>query len=166
MFIWSPVKSTTIPIQQVVQGFKTGWDDNRIHRRDRKRTITPSADPVSEPTGIVFDRLQPKLSSLKLPVGYELAWGGEYEAQHDAQVALGSKVPVSFIMMILVVILLFSKIKQPLIIWLTVPLSIIGVTIGLLIAHKPFDFMALLGFLSLTGMLIKNAMDRVNSEAG
>ncbi len=158
MFIWSPVKSANVPIQQVVQDFKTGWEDTRIHRRDRKQTITPSADPVSEPTGIVFDRLQPKIEAIKFPQGYELAWGGEHEAQHDAQAALASKLPIGFVLMILVVILLFSKLKQPLIIWLTVPLSIIGVTIGLLIARKPFDFMALLGFLSLTGMLIKNAI--------
>ena len=158
MFIWSPVKNANIPIQQVVQGFKVGWDDNRIHRRDRKLTITPSADPWNEPTGIVYDRLSPKIEAIKLPIGYELAWGGEYEAQHDAQKALASKVPISVVLMILVVILLFSKVRQPLIIWLTVPLSIIGVTIGLLLARLPFDFMALLGFLSLAGMLIKNAI--------
>jgi multidrug efflux pump subunit AcrB len=167
MFIWSPVLNANIPIQQVVQGFKVAWDDNRLHRRDRKLTITPSADPDNEPTGIVFDRLQPKIEAMKLPVGYELAWGGEFEAQRDAQVALNSKLPISFILMILVVILLFSKVKQPLIIWLTVPLSIIGVTIGLLLAREPFDFMALLGFLSLTGMLIKNAIvliDQIDLE--
>lgn len=158
MFIWSPVKSTNVPIQQVVQDFKTGWEDTRIHRRDRKLTITPSADPVSEPTAIVYGRVAPKIEEIKYPQGYEVTWGGEHEAQHDAQTALASKLPIGFVMMILVVILLFSKLKQPLIIWLTVPLSIIGVTIGLLIARKPFDFMALLGFLSLTGMLIKNAI--------
>lgn len=167
LFIWSPVKNANIPIQQVVQGFKVGWDDNRLHRRDRKLTITPSADPLNEPIGIVFDRLRPKIEAMKLPVGYELAWGGEYEAQRDAQDALASKVPISVALMILVVILLFSKVRQPLIIWLTVPLSIIGVTIGLLIARQPFDFMALLGFLSLTGMLIKNAIvliDQIDLE--
>src|SRR5262249_53581114 len=146
------VKQTNIPIQQVVKGFNTSWEDTRIHRRDRKRTITPSANPVSEPTEIVFERIRPKIEAIQLPLGYELAWGGEHEAQNDAQVALAQKVPISFILMILVVIMLFSKVRQPLIVWLTVPLSIIGVTVGLLLAHKPFDFMALLGFLSLTGM--------------
>jgi multidrug efflux pump subunit AcrB len=72
--------------------------------------------------------------------------------------ALAAKLPLSFFLMILVVILLFGKVRQSLIIWLTVPLSIIGVTTGLLLANKPFDFMALLGFLSLTGMLIKNGI--------
>lgn len=158
LFIWSPLKKTNVPIQQVVKAFKTGWEDPRIHRRDRKRTITPSADPVQEPTGTVFERLRAQIERIHFPAGYELAWGGEFESQSDAQMALAAKLPISFLLMILVVILLFGKVRQSLIIWLTVPLSIIGVTIGLLLARKPFDFMALLGFLSLTGMLIKNGI--------
>ena len=70
-------------------------------------------------------------------------------------------------MMILVVIFLFNAFRQPLIIWLTVPLSIIGVTAGLLIFKQPFGFMALLGLMSLSGMLIKNAIvliDQINLE--
>lgn len=158
LFIWSPLSKANVPIQQVVKDFETAWEDPRIHRRDRKRTITPSADPIQEPTGTVFARLRAQIERIHLPVGYELAWGGEHENQSDAQMALAAKLPLSFLLMILVVILLFGKVRQALIIWLTVPLSIIGVTIGLLLAQKPFDFMALLGFLSLTGMLIKNGI--------
>jgi len=167
LFIWSPLSNTNVPIQQVVKDFQTKWEDSRIHRRDRKRTITPSADPLNEPTGVVFKRLKNQIESIPLPLGYELAWGGEQESQSDAQIALAAKLPASFLLMILVVILLFGKVRQSLIIWLTVPLSIIGVTIGLLSTQKPLDFMALLGFLSLTGMLIKNGIvliDQIDLE--
>ena len=61
-------------------------------------------------------------------------------------------------MMILVSILLFGKVRQPLIIWLTVPLAIVGITAGLLGFDGAFDFMSLLGALSLIGLLIKNAI--------
>jgi multidrug efflux pump subunit AcrB len=70
-------------------------------------------------------------------------------------------------MMILIVIFLFNAIRQPLIIWLTVPLAIIGVAAGLLLFDQPFGFMALLGLMSLTGMLIKNAIvlvDQIDAE--
>lgn len=167
MFIWSPTKEVNVPIQQVVKDFDVGWEDTRIHRRDRKRTITASSDPTYEPTGVVFDQISPEIENIPYPTGYELAWGGEHESQSDAQNALAANLPLSFLLMILVVILLFSKVRQPLIIWLTVPLSIIGVTIGLLLFYKPFDFMALLGFLSLTGMLIKNGIvliDQIDLE--
>ena len=60
--------------------------------------------------------------------------------------------------MVLIVIALFNSLRQPLVIWLTVPLAVIGVTVGLLLTRQPFGFMALLGFMSLSGMLIKNAI--------
>ncbi len=90
--------------------------------------------------------------------GYFIAWGGEAEDSSDATTQLAASIPIYFGMMILAVIFLFNAFKQPLIIWLTVPLSIIGVTAGLLIFNQPFGFMALLGLMSLAGMLIKNAI--------
>lgn len=60
--------------------------------------------------------------------------------------------------MVLVTVLLFARVRQPLMIWLVVPMAVCGVTVGLLVTGKPFDFMSLLGLLSLTGMLIKNAV--------
>ena len=60
--------------------------------------------------------------------------------------------------MFIISVLLFGKARQPLIIWLIVPMAVVGVVAGLLIADLPFGFMSLLGFLSLFGMLIKNAI--------
>ena len=90
--------------------------------------------------------------------GYFLAWGGELEDSADSTQQLAANIPLYFGMMILAVILLFNAFKQPLIIWLTVPLSLIGVVAGLLLLNQPFGFMALLGLMSLSGMLIKNAI--------
>ena len=95
---------------------------------------------------------------LKGKPGYFIAWGGEVEDSSDATAQLAASIPIYFGMMILVVIFLFNAFRQPLIIWLTVPLSVIGVTVGLLIFKQPFGFMALLGLMSLSGMLIKNAI--------
>ena len=95
---------------------------------------------------------------LKGKPGYFIAWGGEVEDSSDATAQLAANIPMYFGMMILMVIFLFNSFKQPLIIWLTVPLSLIGVTAGLLLFDQPFGFMALLGLMSLSGMLIKNAI--------
>jgi len=95
---------------------------------------------------------------LKGMPGYFLAWGGELEDSADSTKQLAENIPIYFGMMILVVIFLFNAFRQPLIIWLTVPLSLIGVTCGLLLLKQPFGFMALLGLMSLAGMLIKNAI--------
>ncbi|MBT8360900.1 MAG: efflux RND transporter permease subunit, partial [Deltaproteobacteria bacterium] len=95
---------------------------------------------------------------LKGKPGYFIAWGGEAEDSSDSTAQLAANIPLYFGMMILVVIFLFNAFRQPLIIWLTVPLSIIGVTAGLLLLNQPFGFMSLLGLMSLSGMLIKNAI--------
>lgn len=168
--IWSPIKQTPVPIGQVVSEFRTDSADTLVRRNDRIRTITPSANPISGKDGAasaLFERLRPQIEAIDLPPGYFLEWGGEFEDSRDAQVALAKQLPVGFIAMIVIVVLLFGKVRQPLIIWLTVPLAIIGVTIGLLGTDGAFGFMALLGLLSLTGMLIKNAIvliDQIDLE--
>ena len=104
---------------------------------------------------------------LKDKPGYFIAWSGEAEDSADATTQLANSIPIYFGMMILAVIFLFNAFRQPLIIWLTVPLAIIGVTAGLLIFNQPFGFMALLGVMSLAGMLIKNAIvliDQIDLE--
>jgi multidrug efflux pump subunit AcrB len=104
---------------------------------------------------------------LKDMPGYTIAWGGEAEDSAKAQDGLAGSIPIFFGLMVFLVILLFDSIKQTLIIWLTVPLSVIGVTAGLLLFGQPFGFMALLGLMSLSGMLIKNAVvliDQINLE--
>jgi multidrug efflux pump subunit AcrB len=117
----------------------------------------------------LFARVRPKVEALDLPPGYEMEWGGEYEDSGNAKAGLAASLPMFILAMILITIMLFNSLKQPLIIWLTVPLALIGVTVGLLATGQPFGFMALLGFLSLIGMLIKNAIvliDEINLQSG
>ena len=99
-----------------------------------------------------------QIEALALPPGYSLSWGGEFEDAHEAQSGLYQALPVGFLFMIITSILLFGKVRQPLIIWLTVPLAIICITAGLLTTGGAFDFMSILGGLSLVGLLIKNAI--------
>jgi multidrug efflux pump subunit AcrB len=165
--IWSDLLKKTVPLAQLITKTETKWQDNIIARRNRLRTVTVSCDPKVGEASILFKQLQPKIKAIKLPPNYQLEWGGEYENSKDAKVGLAKNIPMGIIIMIVIVISLFNAIRQPLIIWLCVPLSIIGVTVGLLLTHQPFDFMAILGFLSLTGMLIKNAIvliDQIDLE--
>ncbi len=156
--VWSPVLAKGIPAAQVISGFETVWENTVVRGRDRIQTIIASANPTGELATPVFVRLRPQIEAMELPPGYSLAWGGEYEDSQNAQTALAAALPGGFLMMILITILLFGKVRQPLIIWLTVPLAIIGITAGLLGTNHAFDFMGLLGALSLVGLLIKNAI--------
>jgi len=156
--VWSPIAGAMIPLRQVVAGFETAWEDAMIWRLNRKPTITIHADPTSGPASVLLERVRPQIEAIELPTGYELEWWGEYKSSRDAQAGLSATLPAFAGAMVLIVIALFNALRQPAVIFLTVPLALIGVAWGLLATGQPFGFMALLGFLSLSGMLIKNAV--------
>jgi multidrug efflux pump subunit AcrB len=156
--LWSPALQQSIPAAQVISRFETVFENPLIRSRDRIQTIIASCNSTGELATPLFNRLKPQLEAMQLPPGYSYSWGGEYEDSADAQAGLARSLPFGFLLMILVSILLFGKLRQPLIIWLTVPLAIIGITAGLLGFNGAFDFMSLLGALSLIGLLIKNAI--------
>ena len=166
--IWSPAAQKMIPLRQVMSGFDTTFTDDVIVRQDRRRTITVFADAGTEPSTAVFARLRPQVeAALDLPLGYSLEWWGEYRDSANAQSSLAGSIPIFIVVMVLIVVALFNSLRLPLIIWLTVPLALIGVTVGLLLTDQPFGFMSLLGILSLAGMLIKNAIvliDEINLQ--
>ncbi|AGV16059.1 Cation/multidrug efflux pump [Vibrio alginolyticus NBRC 15630 = ATCC 17749] len=170
MKIWSPAQSEFIPLQQVTMGYDMRWEDPIIVRKNRKRMLTVMADPdiLGEETASTLQkRLQPQIEAIQLPPGYSLEWGGEYESSGDAQESLFTTMPMGYLFMFLITVFLFYSIKEPLIVWLTVPLALIGVTTGLLALNTPFGFMALLGFLSLSGMVLKNGivlLDQIEIE--
>jgi len=150
-----------VPITQVVTGFELVWEEAQIQRRDRKRTVTVMADHdnLSDDTAsALLARVKADIEAIELPTGYFLSWGGEYEAQQKAQKALFSSLPLGYLMMFIITVLLFNSLRSALVIWACVPLAIIGVSFGLLLLGAPFGFIALLGFLSLSGMLIKNCI--------
>ena len=157
--IWSPANNDYVPLEQVADGVEFTSENTMIRRYDRARTIAIRAEPRDgENTNEAHQRIRPLIESMELPPNYRLEWGGDFEQSSDAQEALASTLAAPYLAMMLVTVLLFARVRQPLIIWAVVPMAICGVTFALLVTGKPFDFMALLGLLSLTGMLIKNAV--------
>jgi len=157
--VWSSSQSRYVPVDQVVSEFVMEPQDTLIHRLDRVRTLTVKAETTgTETAASALARVRPQIEAMQLPAGYALEWGGEYESTNDAQASLGAQLPLGFLIMLIISILLFGSVRQPLIIWLMVPMSINGVALALLGTDTAFGFMSLLGFLSLSGMLIKNAI--------
>ncbi|OUL58144.1 efflux RND transporter permease subunit [Pseudoalteromonas ulvae] len=168
--IYSPALQVYIPISQIVDGFETHSEDSLVMRRDRKRTITVMADHDilgNETAAKLFARIKSPIEAIQLPHGYQLEWGGEFESSSKAKTAIFGSLPLGYIAMFAITVLLFNSVKKPLVIWATVPLAMIGVSAGLFVTASPFSFMALLGLLSLSGMLIKNGIvlvDQINLE--
>ena len=195
--VWSPAAGSMIPVGQVVSGFETTFEDPYVWRRHRTRTITVFADPrgglatevfadvkvpIEQALGVDVEGITGSTTHVfgtikvtddaKLPLlgleGYTMSWGGQAEDSARAGASLASNFPPVLGIMIFIVIWLFNSLKKTAIIFLCVPLAIIGVTLGLLVTNQPFGFMSLLGLLSLTGMLIKNAIvliDQIGIES-
>lgn len=157
--VFSQMANAYVPIAQVVDSFDLVFEAGNLRRIDRILAITAQSDNAPGVlSGDLFNDVRPKIEAIELPPGYSLIWKGEYGNSQEANAGLMSILPIGFGAMIVVVILLFNALRQPLIIFLTVPLAIIGVVWGLAGSQTPMEFMAMLGILSLTGMLIKNAI--------
>lgn len=161
VLVWSQSRQQYIPLSNVVSGFNLEWEDPLILRRDRSRVLTVQTDPdplSNQTSGDILARVKPKIDALALPHGYSIEWGGDAESSSEAQQGLFTTLPLGYLVMFVITVLMFSSLKNAIAIWLTVPLALIGVTPGFLITGIPFGFMALIGLLSLSGMLIRNGI--------
>jgi multidrug efflux pump subunit AcrB len=157
--VFSSSSSSFLPLEQMIDGIEVQVQNTLVHRRDRVFTLTVGADISADVTAAtVFGQIRSSIEDMELPLGYQMEWGGEHESSAEANQSLGAQLPISLLIMVLISVLLFNAIRQPVIIWLLVPMSVNGVVIGLLGTGMPFTFTALLGLLSLSGMLIKNGI--------
>ncbi|WP_417026781.1 efflux RND transporter permease subunit [Citrobacter sp.] len=159
--VWSQNQQRYIPLSNVVDGFVLQWENPLILRRDRSRvmTVMTNPDPLSNATSAdILARVRPQIEQIPLPHGYNITWGGDAESSSEAQQGLFSTLPLGYLVMFTITVLMFSSLKNAFAIWLTVPLALIGVTAGFLLIDIPFGFMALIGLLSLSGMLIRNGI--------
>ena len=171
--IHSPATGDYTTLDQAIDGFEVLARDTAIQRRNRAPTVSVQAFTVP---GVLpstaFAEVRRLIEAMAFPPGYRMEWGGEFESAGDAQTSLGKQMPLSFGIMLLVTILLFGKLRQTAVIWTIVPMAVNGVALGLLLTGLPFSFTAMLGLLSLSGMLIKNAIvlveeiDAQKSETG
>ncbi|WP_300059067.1 efflux RND transporter permease subunit [uncultured Roseobacter sp.] len=171
--IYAPAAGGFTTVSQVVDGFDVLTRDVVIQRRDRVPTVSVQAFTVPDVLPPeAFAEVRGAIEAMPLPPGYRMEWGGEFESASTAQASLGRQMPLAFGAMFLITLLLFGKLRQTLVIWTVVPMAVTGVGLGLLFTSLPFSFTALLGLLSLSGMLIKNAIvlveeiDNQKSEAG
>ena len=148
----------TAPLGQVVDGINLAWEDPIISRFNRRRQVAIQASP----DGVTFPTLRSdvkaQFDAMELPLGFDQFWDGEYDSTMRAQLSLIPGMIPSVIIMTLIIVALFNSLKPPLVIALTVPFALIGITAILLPTQVSFGFMAVLGAMSLVGLMIKNAI--------
>lgn len=167
--VFSQQTGRSIPLEQVAT-VEIVWEPAIIFRRNRQNTITVSSNVLQGYTASnIEDELVPDMEKISedWPIGYKWELGGENEESSKAKRSIFVKLPIAFLCIVFLLMVQFDSIKKTLIILFTIPLSIIGVTLGLLVTNLYFGIMTILGLIALAGIVINNAIvliDRIRIE--
>ncbi len=164
--VWNGVNSE--PLGQLTKDIEVTWEYPRIVTYNRELSMAAMCDVVEGATMFeVHGEIRDAIENIELPEGYSFFWDSQFKDQGEAIAALTKYFPVAFLLLIVILVALFGNFKQPLIIIAVLPLSLIGVVIGLLITGFNFGFFPIAGWLGLLGMIIKNVIvliDEINAQ--
>lgn len=148
---------TSVPLSQVTDGTDFQWEEPYILRWDRQRQVAIQGSPLLTSTFVdLKNSVSKDIADYQLPQGYSLFWDGEEDSSKTAQEQLLPGLVPALIVILLCLVLTFNDFRPIAVILCTIPFALIGITSGLLIFNVPFGFMALLGAMSLAGMMNKN----------
>jgi multidrug efflux pump subunit AcrB len=154
-----PAFSTkSLPLSSVTQGVEIELEDPTIVRWQRQRAVTVQASSAGVTLPTLVDEIRADIEAIELPPGYRIEWRGETFSTKDAQDSLKPGSGPALVIMVFLVVALFNAFRPALVVFTVVPFAMIGITGGLLMFSQPFSFMALLGAMSLVGLMIKNAV--------
>ncbi|UZD59289.1 efflux RND transporter permease subunit [Shewanella algae] len=166
-----PVRSLlgthSVPMGQVVESIEIKGEESMIWRRNRLPAITVQAGVSGDTASNVRQQIAAQIEAIALPAGYKMEWGGEYYDEQRSIDDLQEQNPKATLLMLIILVAMFNAFRQPLIIMITLPLASIGIVWSLLLLDKPFGFMAIVGMICLSGMIIKNGivlMDQIELE--
>lgn len=155
-----------VPLEQVAT-LRPSLEFSQVRRKDQQRSITVTAKSDSLTAGQLLANIQEPLASLDLSGGYSVSIGGELADSIDIYTKLARGLPTAFTLMLLVIIFQFDSFRRALIVFMTVPLVVIGAPLGLLASQQPLSFMGILGLISLAGVIINNGIvliDQIDLE--
>ena len=166
--VWSPALNKSVPLGTVFTELETVFEDGIIMRRDRSRYVTAMSEvKLGKNADAMLARIKPKIDAMGLPIGYWMEWGGEHELSDESIDGMAVMFPPAILIMFVIMVFLFNGFRQTIIIFISLPLILIGVVMGLTIARMDMSFMAIVGLLSLVGMLAKNSivlLDQVSAD--
>jgi multidrug efflux pump subunit AcrB len=167
--VFSQSTGQNVPLKQVADAV-LDFEPGVIERRDRERTLSLNVQLAPSATAAeVVTELRPWLDGVQAdwPYGHRYEIGGETEESGDANASIAAELPTAAMLILLLLVAQFNSIRRPIIILTTIPLGLIGVTFGLLAANSSFGFFTILGLISLSGIIINNAivlLDRIAME--
>lgn len=158
MYLPSPITGSSVPLRQIAS-LEHQWHTGQIRHLNGLRTLTIQCEPADGfLASQVLKKAGPQISAIPLPTGYRIAYGGEYENQRETFSEMLMALFVSIILIFLVLLFQFRNLKEVFIVMLTIPLSLFGALLGLLMTGNPFGFTAFVGLISLSGIVVRNAI--------
>ncbi len=156
-----------VPLSAVTHGIDLTWQEPVVHRVNGRRAIQVQCEPKDGHSPAETRQYSKKaIEAIPLPAGYQMQWVGEHELQGDALRNIFRFLPISILLIILTLILLFNDFRKPLIVILCIPMAFIGIVPGMILAGQPFTFMAIIGSFGLMGMIVKNAIVLIDEAEG
>ena len=156
-------------MSNVIDSTGVVWNESFISRYNGRRSIQAEADPdpynIDASPAAVMDLIRPAIEAIPLPDGYNLRWVGEFETSDEANNTIIGFMPFIMVIVFSVLLLLFNRWKKVFLILLCFPFVLCGIVPLLIITDTPFTFMAILGFMGLIGMMVKNSIvlvDEIN----
>jgi multidrug efflux pump subunit AcrB len=164
-------KGRAYSMEQAAAGFSLEYGLPMIRHIDSRRVMKAQCDPREGANTIaLFEELNKQITSnIALPDGYRMEVFGEQESREESNKALAARLPITLILIIVLLVMLFGNYRDMMIIVATIPLIFIGVVVGLVVSGKMFDFFSLLGLLGLVGMHVKSGvilLMRINELRG
>ncbi|CAA6803753.1 MAG: RND efflux transporter [uncultured Thiotrichaceae bacterium] len=153
-------RGTTIPLGQIAR-IKAGQEDGIIWHRNRTPTITIRGDiytKIQAPT--ITAEVESRLGEFRdsLPLGYRLETGGAVEESAKGNVSIAAGFPLFIVVMLTVLMIQLQSFQRVIMVVLTAPFGLIGVVAFLILFDKPFGFVAMLGTIALSGMIMRNSV--------
>lgn len=135
---------------------------NQISRDDGKRRIVLSANAQQRPLSDVVEDLRAATAEMKLPEGYFITLGGQFQAQEEAARLVGMLSLVSLVLMFVVLYSRYKSVRLSALIMANIPLALVGAVIGLWLSGQPLSVAALVGFITLAGISVRNGILKVS----
>ncbi len=156
--ISTPLLGTTIPIRQIAK-LTNDWSEGQIIRRNGIKTVTVKADVSRNALPYkVLNAIRPQIESIDNKNNVTITYGGELENEYENYVPLSKSLATSFVLIFLIILFQFKSFRLVFLIMLTIPLSIFGAAIGLVIMRYPFGLTVFLGLMTLMGIVVRNGI--------
>ena len=135
---------------------------NQISRDDGKRRIVLSANAQGRALSDVVTDIRKVVAETKLPEGYFVTLGGQFQAQEEASRLVGMLAIVSLVLMFVVLYSRYKSVTLPVLIMANIPLALVGAVVGLWLSGQPLSVAALIGFITLAGISVRNGILKVS----